>query len=124
MAFGEGEIQADPGIDSDDIFGGLLEEGKGCSANDFNNLPFYNKLMYGGMGYGKFCLPKDFSSILILIAFPPLFVFINEYKNGFKRIDRIIINFILTSCFYFPGLLHGLSILSSGSFVNKDKCAA
>ena len=34
----------------------------------------------------------------------------NSY--GFKNVTRIVMNFILTSLFYFPGLLHGLSSMN------------
>lgn len=89
--------------------------GESCTQRDFSNVSLYDKMMYGGIGYGTFCVPKELPNYIILVIFPPLYVFIKEMQSGFKRVDRIIINFILTSCFYFPGLLHGLTVLRCGS---------
>ena len=36
----------------------------------------YDKFMYGGMGYGLFCVPKELPKYIIMIIFPPLAVFI------------------------------------------------
>lgn len=88
--------------------------GGSCSSAKYPNVTLYDKMMHGGMAYGTFCVPKQLTSYIILIIFPPLYVFIDEMNNGFKRIDRIIICFILTSFFYFPGLLYGLSRLNCG----------
>jgi uncharacterized membrane protein YqaE (UPF0057 family) len=82
--------------------------------NNMNNVSLYQKMMYGGMGYDSFCVPKELPNYIMLIVFPPLSVFIQQWKTGFKRVDKIIICFILTSFFYFPGLLYGLNELSCG----------
>ena len=94
--------------------------GGSCGNGNLSNTSLYDKMMYGGIGYGSFCVPKELPSYIILIIFPPLFVFIKELNNGFKRFDRVIINFVLTSLFYFPGLLHGLSILRCGALSSAD----
>ena len=91
-----------------------------CSNPNFPETGLYDKVMYGGIGYGKFCVPKELPSYIMLIVFPPLYVTMNEINTGFKRFDRIIICFILTSFFYFPGLLYGLSILRCGSIRSQD----
>ena len=78
-------------------------------ANDMDNVSLYDKMMYGGMGYGTFCVPKELPSYIMVIVFPPLSVFVQQWKTGFKRIDKIIISFILTSLFYFTGLFYGLN---------------
>lgn len=79
------------------------------------NRSLYDKFMYGGMGYGLFCVPKELPKYIIMIIFPPLSVFIEEMNGGFKNVGRIIINFILTSFFYFPGLLHAMNVIRCGA---------
>jgi len=104
------------------------DTGGSCSSSNYPNVTLYDKMMHGGMAYGTFCVPKQLTSYIILIIFPPLYVFIDEMNNGFKRIDKIIICFILTSFFYFPGLLYGLSRLNCGTAASQGKtnsrCAA
>jgi uncharacterized membrane protein YqaE (UPF0057 family) len=78
---------------------------------DLDNQTVYHKVMDGGLGYGTICIPANITRYIIMVVFPPLSVFLDEWNNGFKRIDKIIINFILTAMFYFPGLLHALSII-------------
>jgi len=92
-------------------------------ANDMDNVSLYDKMMYGGMGYGTFCVPKELPSYIMVIVFPPLSVFVQQWKTGFKRIDKIIISFILTSLFYFPGLLYGLNELSCGGLSGTSSLA-
>jgi uncharacterized membrane protein YqaE (UPF0057 family) len=87
----------------------------------------FDKVMYGGLGYGSFCLPTDFFKVILAILFPPLgevcnivedtvsieFPYINwkslkvlfEYDN----MKRIIYSFILTTLFYIPGLVYTLT---------------
>lgn len=69
----------------------------------------FERLMYGGFGYGKMCIPAGLGQLILTILFPPAGVFYEEYKTGFKNVSRIVMNFILTACFYFPGLIHALS---------------
>ena len=48
-----------------------------------------------------------------MVIFPPLWVFLKELRNkdSFPNIYRIILNIILTSMFYFPGLVHAMTIM-------------
>ena len=85
------------------------------------NRSLYDKFMYGGMGYGLFCVPKELPKYIIMIIFPPLSVFIEEMNSGFKNVGRIIINFILTSFFYFPGLLHAMNVIRCGALGESEK---
>lgn len=85
------------------------------SGDSLDNRSLYDKFMYGGMGYGLFCVPKELPKYIIMIIFPPLAVFIEEMNTGFKNVGRIIINFILTSFFYFPGLLHAMNVIRCGA---------
>jgi uncharacterized membrane protein YqaE (UPF0057 family) len=93
--------------------------------NNMDNVSLYDKMMYGGMGYGTFCVPKELPNYIMVIIFPPLSVFVQQWNNGFKRIDKIIICFVLTAFFYFPGLLYGLNELSCGGITGgggSSKC--
>lgn len=72
-----------------------------------------NEVMSGGMNSSPICFPKELGSMILILLFPPLFVFMKELKGKppFNNFGRIIINFILTSMLYFPGLIHAMSIL-------------
>ena len=72
-----------------------------------------NEVMNGGMSNSPICFPPELGSMILILMFPPLFVFMKEFKADppFKNFGRIIINFILTSMLYFPGLIHAMSIL-------------
>ena len=91
----------------------------------------FDKIMYGGLGYGAFCLPSDFLKVIVAIIFPPLGEIINiiedkisdmfPYINWaciielFANIQTIIYSFLLSTCFYIPGLLYTLT-----NIVNKQ----
>ena len=45
--------------------------------------------MHGGFGYGSICLPANLSDYLCMIAFPPLYVFIDQKRKKFKNIDEL-----------------------------------
>ena len=70
----------------------------------------YSTFMYGGMGYGSICLPDLFIDLLFIIIFPPFYVFKHQKSRNFDNILQIITNFMLTCCFYFPGVIHALFV--------------
>ena len=90
----------------------------------------FDKVMYGGLGYGAFCLPTNFLKIIIAVIFPPLGEVVNIVSNHislefpylnwivfgklmqFDNINKIIYSFILTTLFYIPGLVYTLSNIS------------
>jgi uncharacterized membrane protein YqaE (UPF0057 family) len=94
----------------------------------------FDKFMYGGLGYGSFCLPSDFFKVIITILFPPMgeicnivedtinlsFPYINlkTLKNLilYDNLKRIIYSFVLTTLFYIPGLIYTLT-----GIVNKQR---
>ena len=41
-----------------------------------------DKVFYGGLGYGAFCLPTDFFKVIIAIIFPPLGEVINIVEDS------------------------------------------
>jgi uncharacterized membrane protein YqaE (UPF0057 family) len=90
----------------------------------------FDRIMYGGMGYGAFCLPSNFFNIIIAVVFPPLGEIVNivgstvsttlPYLNWdvvkallhYESINRIIYSFLLTTLFYIPGLVYTLTNIS------------
>jgi len=97
---------------------------------DMEHWTLFDKVMYGGLGYGAFCLPTNFFKIIIAVVFPPLGEVVNivshlispdfPYMNWnvfanlmkFENINKIIYSFILTTLFYIPGLIYTLSNIS------------
>lgn len=73
---------------------------------------FSNVYINGGFGFGKFCLHKEFTRLFMLIIYPPLYVIIREKENKEKdpnyaiKFKKIVLCFIYTCMFYFPGLLY------------------
>ena len=98
-----------------------------CSRTDFDNQSAFSKMMDGGIGYGTICLPAELPKYIIMVIFPPLYVIMDQYKKGFPRFDKIIVSFVLTSLFYFPGLLHALSIIECGAYsdsvTTEEQCS-
>ena len=65
------------------------------------------------MGLKPICFPNTIKDMVIITLFPPLWVFLKELRaeKPMENFVRIFINLILTSLFYFPGLMHALQIL-------------
>ena len=98
------------------------------------NWTLFDKVMYGGLGYGAFCLPTDFFKVIIAIMFPPLGEIINIVEDTintsfpyinlksikklfeYTNLNTIIYSFLLTTLFYFPGLVYTLT-----NIVNKER---
>jgi uncharacterized membrane protein YqaE (UPF0057 family) len=110
-----------------------------------SNWTFFDKILYGGLGYGAFCLPTDFFKVIIAILFPPLGEIINIVENSVKdsfpyftwdtfhalcsyqSLNKIVYSFILTTLFYIPGLVYTLTniiqkerIVSNNIYVAVD----
>ncbi len=62
----------------------------------------------GGLGYGKVCVPTSLTDFVMMILYPPAYIFFVQRDRGFANIWQILISFVLTSLFYFPGLIHAL----------------
>jgi len=100
---------------------------------DATQWTLFDKIMYGGLGYGVFSLPSNFFVIIITCLFPPLGQIILNLEdtvlteppyltwNALKKllepdnIRQIIYSFLLTSLFYIPGLVYVL-----GNIVESD----
>jgi uncharacterized membrane protein YqaE (UPF0057 family) len=61
---------------------------------------------------GSFCYPSELKDITLMVLFPPLWVLLKEIyaKKPMSNIIRVVFNFLFTSCFYFPGLIHAMMI--------------
>ena len=94
----------------------------------------FDKIIYGGLGYGSFCLPTDFFKVIVAIIFPPLGEVINIVEDTvadsfpwitweslqqlftYKSLNTIVYSFLLTTLFYIPGLVYTLT-----NIVNKER---
>ena len=95
----------------------LCDRAEGCRYSDGKcqldrEISFSNVYINGGFGFGKFCLHKEFTRLFMLIVYPPLYVIIREKEAKEKdpsysiKFKKIIMCFIYTCMFYFPGLLY------------------
>jgi uncharacterized membrane protein YqaE (UPF0057 family) len=82
----------------------------------------YERIMYGGLGYGTFCLPTNLFRIIFSVIFPPLGVMFKFLKDEFPYVDfkllvenlnDVIYVFILTAMFYIPGLIYALTTINN-----------
>ena len=101
--------------------------------DDYNEDTLVYKFLNGGIGYGKLCVPNTLIDLILMLVFPPIYIITHQLQNYFKEdnskgsskvVDhldmvQIVISFLLTSCFYFPGLLHALSVMKG-----KEKCGS
>ena len=103
---------------------------------DAHNWTLFDRLMYGGLGYGAFCLPTNFFKIVFTVIFPPLGELLNvvsdviseefpyitwrTLKAVINNLDRIIYSFILTSMFYVPGLIFTLGNITCDEHLSGD----
>ena len=101
---------------------------------DNDEWTFFDKVMYGGLGYGNICLPSHLFRVLSTIIFPPLGIVIKYIKltdefpwfdvgDLIMNIGDLIKSLILTSFFYIPGLIYSLNQLkceSMGNTCNKN----
>ena len=88
---------------------------------DEDDYTLFDKIMYGGLGYGYFCLPSNLLRIVFTVIFPPLGVAMKfvtqkfpyvDFKKLLMEIDELIYVVILTMFFYIPGLIYALSVIN------------
>jgi uncharacterized membrane protein YqaE (UPF0057 family) len=101
-----------------------------------NQWTLFDKIQYGGLGYGAFVLPSNFFNLIIAICFPPLgqviniigdqisdlppFITLNAIQTLLQseNISKVIYSFILTALFYIPGLVYVLSNIADSEKIN------
>ena len=91
----------------------------------------FDKILYGGLGYGHYSLPTNIFKIILTVIFPPLGILITNIGkldpnfpylttknllNIISKIDEFILSFILTMLFYVPGLIYTLTKIKSKEF--------
>ena len=74
-----------------------------------------NALFQGGLGYGKICVPTSLTDYILMIVYPPAYVFMYQKRDGFKDIGMIVKAFVLTSLFYFPGLIFAMNVKNNSN---------
>ncbi len=68
---------------------------------------------HGGMNQQPICVPSVLGPMIMCLVFPPLYVIVHEIRKGLgqQNIYNIFASLILTSMFYFPGLIHGMNLM-------------
>lgn len=88
---------------------------------DADEYTLYDQIIYGGLGYGKYCLPTNLLRVIFTVIFPPIGVIMKYMDNDFPYINLnkllnglgdIMYCFLLTMLFYIPGLIYALSSLN------------
>ena len=69
----------------------------------------FDAIMYGNLVAHDICLPTYIFRLMITILFPPIGVWIKQHDAGYPEPGKIAICLILTSLFYFPGLIYALN---------------
>tara|TARA_B100000029_G_C17172550_1_gene813855 strand:+ start:349 stop:666 length:318 start_codon:yes stop_codon:yes gene_type:complete len=95
---------------------------------DDDEWTLFDRFLYGGIGYGNFCLPTHLFRIIVTVIFPPLGIILKHLKLSavfpwitletiktlITNLDDILYSFILTTLFYIPGLIYSLSSIECG----------
>lgn len=82
---------------------------------DNDNYTIVDKILYGGFGYGKFCIPDELPNIVLAIVFPPFSILWNYHLGIYDlwtTMKKFIMCLFLTFFFYFPGLIYAINEIS------------
>lgn len=88
---------------------------------DEDEYTLYDQIIYGGLGYGKYCLPTNLMRVIFTVIFPPIGIIMKHMDGEFPYINlsklisglsEIMYCFMLTMLFYVPGLIYALSSLN------------
>ena len=82
-------------------------DGKTPIENNATNR-MYNMFFYGQLIKDDICIPHKLINITITFLLPPLGLYLKQRENKKINIKNLIISFILTGLFYFPGLIYSL----------------
>jgi len=77
---------------------------------------------HGGMNQSPICVPSVLGPMMLCFIFPPFFVIAHELLKDarHRNLNNILVSFLLTSLFYFPGLMHGMNLLRhEGTWVDN-----
>ena len=82
---------------------------------DTGEYTFIDKVLNGGFGYGKICIPDELPQIILAVIFPPLSIIWNWYVGLYsiwQTIYKFTICLLLTMFFYIPGLIYAINDLA------------
>lgn len=91
---------------------------------DNGEYTFMDKIISGGMGYGKFCIPDEMPHVILAIVFPPFSILWNYHLGHYtlwETIKKFFTCFMLTMIFYFPGLIYAINEISCKAKVRKTR---
>ncbi len=91
---------------------------------DTGEYTFIDKLINGGFGYGKVCIPDELPQIILAVVFPPFSILWNWYMGLYtiwQTIYKFIICLVLTMCFYVPGLIYAINDLACRARIKVDE---
>lgn len=89
---------------------------------DNGEFTIFDKFLYGGIGYGYICLPKNTLRVLLSFIFPPFSIILHHLeikdtfpyitKNGiinlYNNLGDVVYSIFLTCLFWIPGFLYSL----------------
>ena len=82
---------------------------------DSGDFTFIDKVLNGGFGYGKVCIPDELPQVILLVIFPPFSILWNWYVGLYtiwQTIYKFITCLLLTMLFYVPGLIYAINDLA------------
>ena len=91
---------------------------------DSGDYTFIDKVINGGFGYGKVCIPDELPQVILAVIFPPLSIIWNWYVGLYpiwKTIYKFIVCLLLTMFFYIPGLIYAINDLACRARVKVNE---
>lgn len=92
---------------------------------DNGEFTLYDKFLYGGIGYGYICLPKNLFRVILSVLFPPFGIILKhlQLKDSFPYITKeglsnlvanlgdVMWSVLLTFLFWVPGVIYSFQQL-------------